>query len=85
MKKRKEKLGVDGKPVILGPYTFLKLAKGYNEEQFATILKELVAPYVQLFSELHAAGAQIIQVDEPIFASLTKDEKSSERTLRSYS
>ena len=52
----------------------MKLAKGYTQEQFATILKQLVAPYVQLLSELHAAGAQIIQVDEPIFASLTKEE-----------
>ncbi|MBG9599650.1 5-methyltetrahydropteroyltriglutamate--homocysteine S-methyltransferase [Bacillus mycoides] len=77
----KKELGVDGKPVILGPYTFLKLAKGYNEEQFSTILKELVAPYVQLFSELHAAGAQIIQVDEPIFASLTKDEINQAKEL----
>ncbi|HFU7053552.1 MULTISPECIES: 5-methyltetrahydropteroyltriglutamate--homocysteine S-methyltransferase [Bacillus] len=70
----KQELGVDGKPVILGPYTFLKLAKGYTQEQFTTILKQLVAPYVQLLSELHAAGAQVIQVDEPIFASLTKEE-----------
>jgi len=30
----KQELGVDGKPVILGPYTFLKLAKGYTQEQF---------------------------------------------------
>ena len=50
----KQELGVDGKPVILGPYTFLKLAKGYTQEQFPTILKQLVAPYVQLLSELHA-------------------------------
>ena len=70
----KQELGVDGKPVILGPYTFLKLAKGYTQEQFSTILKQLVVPYVQLLSELHAAGAQAIQVDEPIFASLTKEE-----------
>lgn len=70
----KQELGVDGKPVILGPYTFLKLAKGYKQDQFATILKQLVAPYVQLLSELHAAGAQIIQIDEPSFASLTNEE-----------
>lgn len=70
----KQELGVDGKPVILGPYTFLKLAKGYTQEQFSTILKQLVVPYVQLLSELHAPGAQAIQVDEPIFASLTKEE-----------
>src|SRR5699024_9891139 len=30
----KEKLGIDGKPVLLGPITFLKLSKGYDESQF---------------------------------------------------
>lgn len=70
----KQELGIDGKPVILGPYTFLKLAKGYKEDQFATILNQLVAPYVQLLTELHEAGARFVQIDEPIFASLTKAE-----------
>ncbi|MCI0764467.1 5-methyltetrahydropteroyltriglutamate--homocysteine S-methyltransferase [Bacillus sp. TL12] len=70
----KQELGIDGKPVILGPYTFLKLAKGYKQEQFTTILNQLVAPYVQLLTELHEAGARFVQIDEPIFASLTKTE-----------
>ncbi|CAI8792552.1 MULTISPECIES: 5-methyltetrahydropteroyltriglutamate--homocysteine S-methyltransferase [Bacillus] len=77
----KQELGVDGKPVILGPYTFLKLAKGYKQEQFATILNQLVAPYVQLLTELHEAGAKLIQIDEPIFASLTKEEIAEAKEL----
>ncbi|MFJ8531649.1 5-methyltetrahydropteroyltriglutamate--homocysteine S-methyltransferase [Bacillus sp. NPDC094106] len=77
----KQELGVDGKPVILGPYTFLKLAKGYKQEQFATILNQLVAPYVQLLTELHEAGAKIIQIDEPIFVSLTKEEIAEAKEL----
>ena len=47
----KEELGIDGKPVILGPYTFLKLAKGYNEKQFPALLKELVALYMYNYSQ----------------------------------
>ena len=77
----KQELGVDGKPVILGPYTFLKLAKGYKQEQFATILNQLVAPYVLLLTELHEAGAKIIQIDEPIFVSLTKEEIAEAKEL----
>ncbi|CAM4035771.1 5-methyltetrahydropteroyltriglutamate--homocysteine methyltransferase [Bacillus manliponensis] len=70
----KRELGIDGKPVILGPYTFLKLAKGYKEEQFHTILQKLISPYTQLLQELEEAGVQWIQIDEPIFVSLTKEE-----------
>ncbi|MDM5189713.1 5-methyltetrahydropteroyltriglutamate--homocysteine S-methyltransferase [Bacillus sp. DX4.1] len=77
----KQELGVDGKPVILGPYTFLKLAKGYKQDQFPTILQQLVAPYVQLLTELHDAGARFVQIDEPIFASLTKEEIAQAKEL----
>lgn len=77
----KQELGVDGKPVILGPYTFLKLAKGYKQDQFSTILQQLVAPYVQLLTELHDAGARFVQIDEPIFASLTKEEIAQAKEL----
>ncbi|WP_369902848.1 5-methyltetrahydropteroyltriglutamate--homocysteine S-methyltransferase [Bacillus manliponensis] len=70
----KRELGIDGKPVVLGPYTFLKLAKGYKEEQFHTILQKLISPYTQLLQDLEEAGVQWIQIDEPIFVSLTKEE-----------
>ncbi|AWC45569.1 5-methyltetrahydropteroyltriglutamate--homocysteine S-methyltransferase [Bacillus cytotoxicus] len=77
----KRELGIDGKPVILGPYTFLKLAKGYTQDQFPTILHKLIAPYVQLLTELHKAGARLIQIDEPIFVSLTKEEMIEAKKL----
>lgn len=70
----KRELGIDGKPVILGPYTFLKLAKGYKQDQFHAILQKLIPPYTQLLQELQAAGVKWVQIDEPIFVSLTKKE-----------
>ncbi|MGG0278021.1 5-methyltetrahydropteroyltriglutamate--homocysteine S-methyltransferase [Bacillus rhizoplanae] len=70
----KQELGVDGKPVILGPYTFLSLAKGYKKEHFTNILQKLIQPYIQLLQELQDAGVRWVQIDEPIFTSLSKQE-----------
>lgn len=71
----KEKLGIDGKPVILGPVTFIKLAKSYGEDSFAPLLKQFTPLYIQVLTELAEAGAEWIQIDEPILTSkLSKDE-----------
>src|SRR5690606_14417590 len=56
-------LGIRTRPVILGPYSFLKLAKGV--EQPLALLDALVPAYEQLLVALHAAGATEAQVDEP--------------------
>ncbi|WP_054950819.1 5-methyltetrahydropteroyltriglutamate--homocysteine S-methyltransferase [Numidum massiliense] len=63
----KEQLGIDGKPVLLGPYTFLKLAKGYRPEQFPVLLARLTELYREVILQLQAAGARWIQLDEPAF------------------
>ena len=63
----KEKLGIDGKPVILGPITFLKLAKGYEKDEFARLVDTFIPLYVEQLKQLHAAGAEWVQIDEPIF------------------
>ncbi len=74
-RKAKEKLGIEGKPVIVGPYTFLKLSKGYEEKQIPSLLSQLIPLYQQVFKELQAEGVQWVQVDEPILVtSLSKDE-----------
>lgn len=72
-KEAKEKLGIDGKPVVLGPVTFIKLAK--SSEDFVTLLEKFTPLYVQIAEELAAAGAQYLQIDEPIFTfELSKEE-----------
>lgn len=73
-KEAKEKLGIDGKPVILGPITYLKLSKGYEPEQFASLLNQFVPLYVQILKELAEAGATWVQIDEPIFSTNASSE-----------
>lgn len=70
----KEKLGIDGKPVILGPITFLKIAKGYEEEELSSLVKTFIPLYVQVLKELVEAGASWVQIDEPIFSTDLSDE-----------
>lgn len=61
---KKEK--IQTKPVILGPVSFLLLSKSPDEAiQPVNKLQELLPLYEQLFSELKAAGAEWLQLDEP--------------------
>lgn len=70
----KEKLGIDGKPVILGPITFIKLSKGYEEADFSKLVDTFLPLYVQILQELADAGATWVQIDEPIFSSRVDEE-----------
>jgi 5-methyltetrahydropteroyltriglutamate--homocysteine methyltransferase len=71
----KEKLGIEGKPVLVGPYTFIKLSKGYVRTQLPAFILQLVPLYVQILQELEKEGVEWVQLDEPILvASITKDE-----------
>ncbi|WP_058308826.1 5-methyltetrahydropteroyltriglutamate--homocysteine S-methyltransferase [Gracilibacillus massiliensis] len=62
----KEELNIDGKPVIVGPVTFVKLAKGYQENELETWIDQLLPLYEQVLTELAEAGARWVQIDEPI-------------------
>jgi 5-methyltetrahydropteroyltriglutamate--homocysteine methyltransferase len=73
-KEAKEKLNIEGKPVILGPITFLKLSKGYNEEEFEKLLSQIVPLYVQILCELEQEGVEWVQIDEPILATTIEKE-----------
>nr|WP_203247055.1 5-methyltetrahydropteroyltriglutamate--homocysteine S-methyltransferase [Sporosarcina beigongshangi] len=71
----KEKLSIDGKPVLIGPYTFLKLSKGYAKKDIPAFILQLIPLYSQILNELADAGAQWIQLEEPILStSLTKED-----------
>ncbi|MEB3370364.1 5-methyltetrahydropteroyltriglutamate--homocysteine S-methyltransferase [Saccharopolyspora mangrovi] len=62
-------LGVETRPVLVGPLTFLLLSKP-AEEGFDPLdkLAELTDAYEQLLGELHRAGAEWVQLDEPAMA-----------------
>ncbi|MEV6978608.1 5-methyltetrahydropteroyltriglutamate--homocysteine S-methyltransferase [Kitasatospora sp. NPDC093806] len=65
-------LGHTVRPVLLGPLTYLLLAKPAPGVPAAfqplTLLDRLLPVYAELLAELRAAGAQWVQLDEPALA-----------------
>ncbi|ASA23195.1 5-methyltetrahydropteroyltriglutamate--homocysteine S-methyltransferase [Paenibacillus donghaensis] len=61
----KAKAGIEGKPVILGLYTFLKLSKGFPASELPKVAARFLPVYIQLLQELKQEGAAWVQVDEP--------------------
>ncbi|QKT06773.1 5-methyltetrahydropteroyltriglutamate--homocysteine S-methyltransferase [Gordonia sp. X0973] len=59
-------LGVDARPVVIGPITFLGLAKSTDETAPFDRIDEVVEVYEQLLGELAAAGVKWVQIDEPV-------------------
>lgn len=49
-------------PYIIGPFTFLKLSKGYNKSNFNNLLERLIEPYKNIISRFKK-----IHIDEPAF------------------
>lgn len=74
-KEAKEKLGIDGKPTILGPITFIKLSKGYKKAQFRDLVEKFVPLYAQILKELQDEGVQWVQIDEPILGTTISKEE----------
>ncbi|WP_328404112.1 5-methyltetrahydropteroyltriglutamate--homocysteine S-methyltransferase [Nocardia sp. NBC_00403] len=73
-------LGTRARPVVVGPITFLKLAKTAGGAALDR-LGELVPLYRELLRLLAAAGAEWVQLDEPITVTdLTVDEIELVRT-----
>ncbi len=58
--------GVSAKPVIIGPVTYLWLCKAKDGSNRLNLLDKLLPVYTALLDELGAAGADWVQVDEPI-------------------
>ncbi|MCP3741872.1 5-methyltetrahydropteroyltriglutamate--homocysteine S-methyltransferase [Rossellomorea sp. BNER] len=74
-KEAKQKLNIEGKPVILGPVTFVKLSKGYNKSDFKKVVEQFVPLYASILRELQNEGVEWVQVDEPILSTtLSKEE-----------
>lgn len=74
-KEAKEELGVEAKPTIIGPYTFSRLTKGYNEKSEPEYILKLIAMYIKVLKQLHEAGAEWIQMEEPwLVTSLDKSQ-----------
>nr|WP_275589988.1 5-methyltetrahydropteroyltriglutamate--homocysteine S-methyltransferase [Mammaliicoccus sp. A-M2] len=60
-----KEVGVTSHPVILGPVTYVALSKG-GDQIFDEKVRTLLPLYKEVFEQLTEAGAEYIQVDEPI-------------------
>ncbi|MBR7090380.1 MAG: 5-methyltetrahydropteroyltriglutamate--homocysteine S-methyltransferase, partial [Lachnospiraceae bacterium] len=58
-------IGIKTKPVIAGPFTFLKLAKFTGKKNAKDFADDLANEYSTLVSEFENKGAEWIQFDEP--------------------
>jgi len=59
-------LGIATRPVLIGPVTFLKLAKMRDGSDRWALLPRLLAVYRALLASLADAGVQWVQIDEPV-------------------
>ncbi|MCI3921211.1 5-methyltetrahydropteroyltriglutamate--homocysteine S-methyltransferase [Paenibacillus sp. TRM 82003] len=73
----KEALGLEGRPVVVGPFTFLKLSKGIRAGDgaggFDAWLDRLIPLYAQLLRELEREGVEWVQIDEPSLVAALSD------------
>lgn len=76
--------GIETKPVLIGPVSFLLLGKE-KEEGFSRLdlIESLLPVYIQYLQELEAEGVRWIQLDEP-FLALDLDERTKELYKLSY-
>lgn len=86
-----KKLGIETKPVLIGPFTFLKLSK-LCDITIEECAENLTAVYTAAFDRFQEMGVQWVQVDEPVLAmDLTRAEVDVFRKIyanllgRSYS
>ncbi|MET0247747.1 MAG: 5-methyltetrahydropteroyltriglutamate--homocysteine S-methyltransferase [Sphingomonas sp.] len=64
--------GFETRPVLLGPVTWLSLAKGRGVDPFE-FLDEVISLYGVILGHLGQAGAEWVQIDEPILVTDLSD------------
>lgn len=77
-----KKLGVNPKPVIIGPITFLRISKFYHQQNTVgsrlKLLSKLIKCYQELIDQIQKRGVEWLQIDEPVLSlDLTSGEKKA--------
>jgi 5-methyltetrahydropteroyltriglutamate--homocysteine methyltransferase len=80
-------VGVETRPVLLGPLSFLLLGKNAKEAKSGfepiSLLPKLISVYEEVLSELKAAGVEWVQIDEPVLV-LDSAEKAAKEFATAY-
>jgi 5-methyltetrahydropteroyltriglutamate--homocysteine methyltransferase len=74
--------GFETRPVLLGPVTWLSLAKGRGVDPF-DYLDEVLGLYTAILTQLGQAGAEWVQIDEPVLV-LDLTERQRNAITRAY-
>lgn len=76
--KEAQELGIQTRPVLIGPFTFLKLSECDGKKRREDFAASLIEAYREIIRRFHELGAAWIQLDEP---SLVMDLDDSDRRL----
>lgn len=63
--KEAKALGIETKPIVVGPYTMLKLCKYTGSKQAADFTDAFVSVYKQIIEKCETQGALWLQIEEP--------------------
>lgn len=77
-----KQLGIQTKAVLIGPFTFLKLAKYQGEKRAAEFAQDFVKGYVEILKKFESLGTEWVQFDEPaLVQDLTVEDLNLFNTL----
>jgi len=68
-------LDIQPKPVLVGPYTFLKLSKASEEKNKFWVLPKLLEVYKEVLKQWAMTGVKWVQIDEPALVLEMSDEE----------
>lgn len=70
-----KKLGIETKPVIIGGFTFLKLARYKGSKKAEAFVEQITEAYTDILAKCNQLGVQWLQIDEPaLVTDLTKED-----------
>jgi len=76
-------LGLEARPVLLGPVSFLLLSKAVDGSDRLDLLDRLLPVYAELLAKLRQAGAEWVQIDEPCLV-LDQDDDDHAAYRKAY-
>ena len=71
----KDNFGVETTPSIIGPFTFIYLSKGYEENRFDSLVQEIAGLYNKILKELEQNNVKAVRIEEPaLVLDITEDQ-----------
>ena len=76
-------LGIETRPVLLGPVTFLLLSKSFEGIEPLSMLEKILPVYAEVLQRLYKAGAEWVQIDEPYLV-MDLNEEVKQAFVKAY-